>query len=252
MSAAPAWDKVKQSGRRSISHADAVMETVLLQKQSSGQWKRSGHMAADAIDLYEILRTLSDKKIPFVLIGAHSISGWTGRPRNTLDVDILVKAGRNFNRAVSAIKALYPLLESKKFTGLTGFFRPGETQSLIDVVQPHQADLAETLTSDVWVENEEHGVRYRIPSLESALASKYGAMLNPTRPVTKRMQDATDFAFMVEHTREKGRREVDLGRLEILGEMVWPGGDGEEIVQLVAEVKEKGFVDLSRLFKDRV
>ena len=54
------------------------------------------------VDRKEIVRTLSAKKIPFVLTGTHGISGWTGRVRATYDVDILVKAGRNYARAVDA------------------------------------------------------------------------------------------------------------------------------------------------------
>ena len=73
-----------------------------------------------------ILRTLIQKRIPFVLTGAHGIGGWTGRPRNTQDVDILVKAAGTHGRAVKAMRTLYPQLEVRAFTGLTAFFVQGE------------------------------------------------------------------------------------------------------------------------------
>src|SRR5207302_266237 len=117
---------------------------------------------------------LTRKKIPFVLTGAHGIGGWTGRPRSTQDVDILVKGGRNHGRAVAALKALYPQLEVRDFAGVTAFFIPGERESVLDVTYPHRADLEETLAHPIWTENREQGLRYRIPALEAALANKYG------------------------------------------------------------------------------
>src|SRR5262249_60521829 len=107
--------------------------------------------------------------------------------------------------------------------------------SVIDVTYPHRRDLAETLAHPVWVED--RGLRYRIPALEAALANKYGAMLTPTRNVAKRMIDVGDFMNMVLHSLDQGQQPIDLDRLRDLGEMVWPGGGGEEILQLVERVK---------------
>ena len=192
-------------------------------------------MAKLIIELDRVLETLTAKKVPFVLTGAHGISGWTGRPRATRDVDILVKSGRNYARAVNAIRELYPRLEAHRFAGLTAFFPPGERESVIDVAYPHRPDNAETLRTAVWVE--ERNQRFRIPSLEAALANKYGAMLTPTRDSIKRGQDGVDFAAMVKHSLDEGRLPIDLGKLEVLGELVWPGGGGKEILRLVEEVK---------------
>ena len=229
-----AWEAVK-AARRGLSHDDAVQEVAFLQRQYRMQW--SNGVPASPVDLNLILRTLTQKRIPFVLTGAHGIGGWTGRPRGTQDVDILVKAGRNHGRAVKAVRELYPQLEVRTFTGLTAFFVPGETDSVIDVVCPYRADQEETLANPVWTENEEHGLRYRVPSLEAALANKYGAMLTLTRDLDKRMQDAVDFTCMVTHSMDEGRRPIDLERLETLGEKVWPGGGGKEILRMVERVK---------------
>ena len=194
-------------------------------------------MSTAPVDLILILRTLSLKKIPFVLTGAHGIGGWTGRPRATQDVDILVKGGRNLVRAVNAIKALYPDLEVREFAGVTGFFPPGQRQSVIDVTYPHRADIAETLATAIWTEDIEKGLRYRIPALEAALANKYGAMLTPGRALGKRQIDLGDFVFMVTHSLDEGQKPIDLAQLAALGEKVWPGGGGSEILRLVEQVK---------------
>ncbi len=241
-----AWEAVN-TARRPVRHDEAVQESLFLQKQYRTQW--SNRMAASPVDLNDIVRTLSGKKIPFVLTGAHAFGGWTGRPRNTFDVDILVKSGRNYARAVSALKALYPHLKVHLFPGLSAFFVPGEKNSVIDVIFPHRADLEETLASAIWITNEEHSLRYRIPALETALASKYGAMLNPNRDPLKRGQDAIDFGFMVKHSQDEGQQPIDMDRLKSLGEMVWSGGGGDEIVRLVDEVNDIGYVDTARLFR---
>ena len=225
------WEAMKAS-RSPLKHADAVAEVAHLSNQYRKMWVR---MAEITVDLRAIVQTLRTKKIPFVLTGAHGIAGWTGRPRATHDVDILVKSGRNCARAVNAIKALYPQLEVRQFAGVTGFFAPGETMSLIDVTYPHRADIQETLKTAVLVT--EGDLTYRVPALEAALANKYGAMLSPNRDLGKRLQDAADFSFMVMHSFDEGQQPIDLDRLAALGEKVWPGGGGQEILRLVEDVK---------------
>jgi hypothetical protein len=236
----PEWEEAK-AARRNLNHDDAVQESDYLQKQFRMMW--SDRVASSPVDLNQILRTLTEKKIPYVLTGAHAIGGWTGRPRSTHDVDILVKAGRNLTRAVNAIKALYPELEVKNFHGVTAFFLPGERESVIDVTYPHREDIRETLAKPVWTQNKE-GIRYRIPSLEAALANKYGAMIALNRHPQKRGMDAIDFGWMVTHSLDEGRQPIDLGKLAALGEKVWPGGGGVEILRLVEQVKAGQVINL--------
>jgi hypothetical protein len=239
----PAWEAMK-AARRNLDHDEAVQEVVFLQRRYRLQW--SNHVAASPVDLNQILRTLTQKRIPFVLTGAHGIAAWLGQPRATQDVDILVKGGRNYTRAVNAIRGLYPQLEVRTFAGVAGFFLAGEKQSVLDVTYPHRADLQETLTNPTWTVNEE-GLRYRIPSLEEALANKYGAMLTPTRNLAKRTLDMADFTAMVQHSCDADRQPINLQRLEVLGEKVWPAGGGEEILRLVEQVKAGRAIDLNSL-----
>jgi hypothetical protein len=225
------WEAMK-AARDNITHARGVRECQFLANRYRRMWCA---MAEFSVDLDKLFLTLRAKRIPFVLTGAHAIAGWTGRVRATHDVDILVKGGRNYARAVTAIRSLYPNLEVRQFAGVTGFFVPGEKWSVIDVTYPHREDIEETLKTAIWVE--ERGQKYRVPTLEAALANKYGAMLTPTRDFVKRGQDVQDFAGMVQHSTDEGRQPIDLERLAALGEKVWPGGGGAEIVRLVERVK---------------
>ena len=227
----PDWEAVK-AGSAILGLHGGVAECAFLSSQYRAMW---ASMAKVKIKLVSVLQTLRDKKIPFVLTGAHGIAGWTGRPRATHDVDILVKPGRNYVRAVNAVKALYPQLEARRFGGVTAFFVPGETLSLIDVTCPFRADNEATLQSAVWIEDRK--LKYRVPTLEAALANKYGAMLSTGRDPGKRAQDAIDFYQMVKHSLTKGRQPIDLEKLADLGEMAWSGGGGKEILRLVDQVK---------------
>jgi hypothetical protein len=222
------WEAMK--GRcRNLRPEQAVRECANLTEE----YRRRRGMPDISLD--KIIAALQRKRIPFVLTGAHGIATWTGRPRSTHDVDILVKSGRNHARAVKAIQELYPELEMHNLTGVAAFFYPGERQSVIDVTFPHRHDIAETLATAMWIE--EKGNRYRIPRLETALANKYGAMLSLNRDALKRAQDAVDFATMVKHSLDEGRTPIDMDRLRELGEMVWPGGGGDEIVRFAEDAK---------------
>jgi hypothetical protein len=226
----PEWEAMK-SVCRNLSHADAVAECAYL----SEEYRTRMRPMTTKVELKRILQVLNQKKIPFVLTGAYGISGWTGRPRSTYDVDILVKGGRNCARAVKALKELYPDLKVRTFHGVNAFFVPGETESVIDVTYPHRDDQIVTLQTAVWFE--EQGEKCRVPSLECALANKYGASLSLPRDSGKRAQDVVDFYFMVKHSQDEGRQPIDLKVLEELGEKVWPGGGGKEILHMVEQAK---------------
>jgi hypothetical protein len=195
-------------------------------------WKRMAHTI---IQLDDVLLALRSKKVPFVLTGAHGISTWTGQPRATRDIDILVKSGRNFERALKTLRELYPRLEIHRLPGIAAFLVPGEEGSVIDLVYPHRRDIEETLKTAIWIDGNKN--LYRIPRLEAALANKYGAMLAPHRDPGKRGIDAVDFYNMVQRSLRAGREPIDLELLRDLGELVWPGGGGEEVMGLVEQVK---------------
>jgi hypothetical protein len=224
-------EPINENGRP-LAPAESVRRCVQL---SALFRKRFRPVAPVPVDFHQIIDTLTEKKVPFVLTGAHAIGTWTGRPRATHDVDILAKGGRNCARAVKALRALYPTLEVRDLSGVTAFFVPGETQSVIDVTYPHREDLQVTLATAIWIEAD--GRRYRIPTLEAALTNKYGAMLTLSRDAIKRTLDAVDFGQMVQNSDAPGRTTVDLTLLESLGKKVWPSGGGQEILEMVAQVR---------------
>ncbi len=224
--------QAQEAVRDNYSHARAVEIVAYLSSQYRKSWPI---MSSIAVNHHLIIDTLTQKKIPFVLTGMYGIVSWLGRPRATHDVDVLVKSGRNYARAIKAMAELYPELISRQHAGVTAFYAPGETLSLIDVAYPHRADNQETLATAIWTEEE--GRRYRIPTLEAALANKYGAMIAIQRDVFKRGQDALDFAMMVKHSTDPGREPLDLEKLGDLGDKASPGVGRAEILRMVDDVK---------------
>jgi hypothetical protein len=224
-------------------HARAVRVSCEI---TQTQWWLMKKPEQAKIELRQILRTLNEKKIRYVLTGAHALGGWTGEPRATHDVDILVKGGRTHARAVKVLHDLYPHLEMRTFFGVTGFYIPGDKRSVIDVTYPHRADIEETLAHPIWVNDA--GLKYRIPSLEAALANKYGAMLTLSRDAGKRLTDAGDFTKMVQHSMDEGQKAIDHALLRELGEKVWPGGGGIELLGLIQLVMQGDVVNLKALY----
>ena len=73
-----------------------------------------------------------------------------------------------------------------------------------------------------------------IPEREAAKAVRRN--LSHADAVRECAQLTTQYA-MVKHSLDEGRQAIDLAKLEALGEMVWPGGGGKEILQIVEDAK---------------
>ena len=80
-------DSVNENGR-APSPQECVRRSVYL---SALFREMHRPMARNPVDFGQIIDTLTEKKIPFVLTGAHAIGTWTGQPRATHDIDILAK-----------------------------------------------------------------------------------------------------------------------------------------------------------------
>ena len=74
-------------------------------------------------------------------------------------------------------------------------------------------------------------------------------MLTSSRDTRKRMMDLVDFQWMVTHSMDEGQTPIDLNKLEALGELVWPGGGGKEILELVDQAKKDELPNLADLTK---
>jgi hypothetical protein len=176
----------------------------------------------------DIIRVLNEAKVRFMLAGAHGIGGYLDETRATQDVDIVV-GYRQHQKATRALLAAYPHLQPDDQEVVVRLRDPESGKVLIDVMKSTQPLFKEALKHTRTIEAE--GESYKIPSLEMALAMKFGPMVSIVRVDEKKHLDASDFIKIV-----KNNLDIDLELLAQLGELVYPGG-GMEIVELVRKVR---------------
>ena len=187
-----------------------------------------GYYVPKAIFPGEVISLLNKGGINFMLVGAHGLGGWTQKPRATEDVDIVVTA-RHLKKAVRLLLEAYPHLEAADFEVVTRL-RDRETREVaIDVMKPNQPLYRVALKHTQTVTAE--GQTYKIPTLEMALAMKFGSMISLTRQDPDKYQDAADFSRIV-----LANPTVDMGKLAELGDLVYPEG-GKELVEKVRQVR---------------
>jgi hypothetical protein len=176
----------------------------------------------------EVIRVLNAAKVRFMLLGAHGIGGWIGKSRATEDVDVLV-ATRGHKKAVRALLEAFPHLQADDHEVVTRLRDPETGLVLIDVMKANQPLYHDALKYAHTVES--GGQRYQIPSLELALTTKFAAMISLTRADKDKLQDASDFMYIVD-----ANPDIDLEKLHALGQLVYNGG-GDELVEKVRQVR---------------
>ena len=188
----------------------------------------SEYYMPDLITPLDVIRILNAAKVRFMLLGAHGIGGWTGKPRATEDVDVLV-AARGYKKAIAALSETFPHLQVEDNEVVTRFREPESGTVVIDVMKPNQPLYRDALKYGHTVES--GGERYQVPSLELALSTKFSAMISLTRGDDKKLFDTGDFIRLI-----RGNSDIDLVKLHALGQLVYNGG-GDEIVEKVRQVR---------------
>lgn len=188
----------------------------------------SEYYVPNLITPLEVIRVLNAAKLRFMLLGAHGLSGWMGKPRATEDVDVLVGT-RGHKKAVASLLAAFPHLRAEDHEVVTRL-RDLETGTIvIDVMKPNQPLYRDALKYTHTVQS--GGQTYSIPSLELALATKFAAMISLTRADRDKFQDVRDFMYIVDTN-----PDIDLEKLHTLGQLVYNGG-GDELVEKVRQVR---------------
>jgi hypothetical protein len=176
----------------------------------------------------EVIRILNAVKVRFMLLGAHGLGGWMGKPRATEDVDVLVGV-RGHKKAVRALLESFPHLQMEDSEVVTRLRDPETKTVVIDVMKANQPLYRDALKYTHTIQS--GGQTFAIPSLELALAMKFAAMISLTRADRDKYQDVRDFMYIVD-----SNPDIDLEKLHALGQLVYNGG-GDEIVEKVRQVK---------------
>jgi len=175
---------------------------------------------------FEVVRVLDEAGVVYVLVGAHAANGYTGQPRATVDVDVLVRFPK---KATAALLKAFPELTSRDTAVVTRLVRP-DGECAIDVMKANTSPLWQRLLKVARPVRIGAGT-LRIPPVEGILAAKMAAMVSPHRHIAKKMIDGGDFIQIVQIS-----DHIDLGLAQELGELVYPGG-GKEILKLIADAR---------------
>ncbi len=202
----------------------------------------SAYYIRNFIPPLRVFRVLNAVKVRFMLVGTHALGGWTGKPRTTTDVDILV--GQRFHkRAVRILLNQFPQLRIEDHEDETHLRDAKTGQILIDVMKTNQPLYRAALSHTQAVKWKHQP--YRIPSLELALAMKFAAMISTTRYYADRYGDAGDFIGMAQ-----SNASIDSRKLYALGQLIYNGG-GDELVVKVRQVRADERFSLSECVADR-
>src|SRR5262245_7433510 len=176
----------------------------------------------------EVIGVLNRAKISFVLVGLHGLAGWLKEPRATQDVDVIV-ALKQVKKAVKLLLEVFPSLQADDQEVVVRLRDKTTGDVHIDVMKPIQPPHRDIFKNTV--EAGSKRLPYRVPSLEMALVLKFAPMISLTRADKDKYQDAHDFILLVEKN-----LDLDLEKLEKLGELVYNGG-GKEILEQVRRVR---------------
>lgn len=186
----------------------------------------------DAVSPRDVVLQLTRVGAKHVLIGGHMLSFYTGNPRATIDVDVIVSAA-HVTKAVDAVANAYPGLDKKDLVYNVRFSSrakglAGDSER-IDIVRS-STPLFDRIINSHSVPIESGGEAVHLPTVEAAIALKFAAAISPNRGDEKRPQDRTDLMLII-----KRNRTLDQSSLEELGELAYSGG-GDELVALVAAI----------------
>lgn len=180
----------------------------------------------------DVARVFGKARVRYVLVGAHAINLYTGRPRATQDVEVVTDAPA---KACRAVEAAYPHLTVEDHPVVIRFKDSGE--EVLDLIRARSSKVFRRVLRLV-TEVRIGGQTVVIPTAEAALAMKFASMTNPARLTDDRMQDAVDFSRAAKH-----QRALDEPLLHELGELVYPGG-GDHLMKFVTDSRAGRRLDL--------
>jgi hypothetical protein len=195
----------------------------------------TGYQQKHSVSPRDVMRVLNRAAIPFVLLGPQAIGGWMREPRANQTVDVLV-ADRHRGRASRLLATLHPRFAIHEQNGCTTLMLRKSHSPRLRVFSPAAPFFLRIFRESRVIEidyGRKRG-RYRIPSLEMALAMAFAVMADEAQPQDEQFYNAHDFICMA--TRNE---EFDEGKLQELGEVAFAGG-GRELVEDVRRVHGGG------------
>ena len=183
-----------------------------------------------ARDLQAMLYILQDVGANYVLIGGLAV-GYHGRPRATIDVDMLVPS-RFLKRITAAARDLDYVVRS--FPGMIRVYPPGsgpKAESIADFVSADANPVLRAAFRQV-EPAELLGEHVQIVNRGALVALKFHSAVSPTRAPLDRQQDEVDIGRIV----EKRFDAQDEETARTIAALSYPGA-GDDFTELVDDLR---------------
>jgi hypothetical protein len=188
----------------------------------------SGYQVLNAISPLEVIRVLNQARVAFVLVGSYGLAGWLNKPRATQDVDV-VASSRHVKKAVAVLSAAFSQLVPDEQPRMVRLRGRATQDGAIDVLRPATDPLRRVFRHTRNVVSD--GQRFRVPSLEMAVAMKFASLVSPDRGYAEKHQDAHDFIGIV-----KQNADLDGKKLSELASLIYPAG-GKDVLEMVRGIR---------------
>ena len=187
----------------------------------------SGYQVPNGISPLEVIRVLNQAQVSFVLVGSYGLAGWLNKPRATQDVDV-VASSRHVKKAVAVLSAAFPQLVPDVQPRMIRLRNRETQEGVIDVLRPAPEPFRRVFRHTRNAVSGGH--RYRVPSLEMAVAMKFACLVNSDRGCAEKHQDAHDFIGIV-----KQNAALDGKKLSELASLIYPAG-GKDVLEMVRRI----------------
>jgi len=194
-----------------------VHRSSILSKLQLEMLDRPSYSAVEVIDV------LNKGGVECVLVGAQMLGHYTGEPRATQDVDVVVN---DVERAVRVVRAKWPHFTFDDQQPVVRV-RDGEFV-VIDLMKPvdlYGKVFANSITGTIG------NVKILIPTPELAVAMKYAAMISTWRKRGKRHIDVGDFIHLVE-----SQPKLDVEKVGQFVAYLWAGAE-DEVKKYIDDVR---------------
>jgi hypothetical protein len=187
----------------------------------------SRYFVPNFIGPLNVVHVLNRHRIAFVLVGLHGICGWMDEPRAHADVDVIV-ARRDFKYATGVLEGAFRNIQASTDGVLARLRDKHAGNALVDVFRSN-GWYGEVFRDPHYVVMSKE--RFRIPSLEMALAMRFREVIDSSRPQADRYLNAHDFVLTV-----KVNSSINLARLTALCNLAWRNG-GWRALRMVRKIR---------------
>ncbi|MBC7785323.1 MAG: hypothetical protein H7144_15935 [Burkholderiales bacterium] len=177
------------------------------------------------MDAVDVARVLNAAKQKYVIVGAHAVNSYSGKPRATIDVDVVAQ---HPNKARDALLAAFTDLEATEFPVVIRLVRNGA--EAIDIIRPTSGKLFREALKHITI-LKIGKVTVNVPCVEVVIAMKFYSMITLTRQQGDRFQDAADFTRVI-----KNHKKLKIELLKQFAELAYLGGS-VEIEEMVADIR---------------